>query len=259
MTWYLQQALIISAVVVLAYLIGNINFAIIISRIKGRDIRTFDSGNPGTMNMIRNFGKPIGAITLTCEALKGATPALIGWLVVGGIGFGDHYMRGIVLFVADTPRLGAYIAGLAVMIGHVFPVFYKFKGGKGIATAIGVGVIAQPVLAVLAFFTGFAFLAITQLGAITSFLIISTPLAVEAYLISLGVRNGALYAGYATPALVLLFVLFMFTVFTHRTNIIKLFDGTERKTRLVKTKAEREAKRAKKLAEQQSQEQNVNS
>jgi len=239
-----SQILIIVGVCIGAYLIGNINFAVIISKLFKKDIRKLDSGNPGTMNIIRNFGKIVGAICLTVEVLKGAIPALLGWLLIGGIGFGDHYVRGVVLFIADGPRLGAFIAGTFVMLGHVFPVFFKFKGGKGIATAIGIGLIAQPVLAVLAFFTGFAFLAVTKLGAITSFLIISVPIAVEGFLTSLSLDT--FYGhdlGYAIASLILLFLLFMFTVFTHRTNVVKLFLGTEKQTKLVKTKAEREAKR----------------
>jgi len=252
-----SEILIIIGVAVASYLIGNINFAVIISKILKKDIRTLDSGNPGSMNMIRNFGKVVGTITIILEVFKGAIPSLIGWLLVGGIGFAAagtvNYMRGFVLFIAGAPRLGAFIGGFFVMLGHVFPVFFKFKGGKGIATAIGVGVIAQPVITVAAFFFGFAFLAITQLGAITSFLIISIPIFLEGFLISLAIENfvdmGGNYFAYAVASLGLLFVLFMFTIFTHRSNIVKLFLGTEKKTRLVKTRAEREAKRMAKLNE----------
>jgi len=251
-----SQILIIIGVAVFAYLFGNINFAVIISKFLKKDIRKLDSGNPGSMNMIRNFGKPIGAITIALEALKGAIPSLLGWLLVGGIGFTAagtvNYMRFGILFIAGAPRLGAFIGGFFVMLGHVFPVFFKFKGGKGIAAAMGVGVIAQPVLTVVAFFVGFAFLAVTQLGAITSFLIISIPIAIEGFLISSSIQIfidlGGNHYAYAVASLAILFILFMFTIFTHRSNIVKLFLGTEKKTRLVKTKAEREAKRVQRLA-----------
>ena len=102
--------------IVVAYLLGSINFAIIISGSKYKqDIRDFGSKNAGMTNMMRTYGKKAAALTLLGDALKAIVACCIGYLLFG--------------------RLGAYSAGLFCMIGHVFPIFYKFKGGKGVVTA----------------------------------------------------------------------------------------------------------------------------
>ena len=102
-------------VVVLSYLLGSINFAYITARIKGIDISSEGSGNPGTSNVLRTLGKGSAAIVLFGDLLKGAIP--------------------IIYFYQDRYFL---IYGLAAVIGHIYPVFYKFKGGKGVATYLGV-------------------------------------------------------------------------------------------------------------------------
>ena len=121
-----------------AYLIGNISFAILLSKKKNQDITKMGSGNPGTMNMLRNFGFKTGILTLALDALKGAAPALAGYLL-----FGDH---------------GLYIAGLAVILGHIYPVFRKFKGGKGVACTLGVFLVANPILTLIFFVVAFIYL-----------------------------------------------------------------------------------------------------
>jgi len=254
----LIEAIIIVALIVGSYLLGNVNFAVLISKLKKSDVRDVGSGNPGTMNMIRNYGKFIGAVTLIADVAKGAIPSLIGWLVVGGIGFGESRLIGGI-FMDAPPRLGAYIAGFSVILGHVFPVFFKFKGGKGIATALGVGLIAQPLIAPLAFGFGALFIHLTKLGALGSFSIISMPLAVEAFMLSRGVSNALdvgqtlSYAYIALASIILIFCMFMFTLFTHRKNIVNLFSGTEHRTLIwgKEAKAAKEAKR-KLLEEQQN-------
>ena len=103
-------------IIAIAYLLGSINFAIIISGRKYKqDIREFGSKNAGMTNMMRTYGKKAAAFTLGGDALKAIVACCIGFLIFG--------------------RLGAYWAGLFCMIGHVFPIFYKFKGGKGVVTA----------------------------------------------------------------------------------------------------------------------------
>ena len=102
-------------VVIVSYLLGSINFAYITARIKGIDISSEGSGNPGTSNVLRTLGKGSAAIVLFGDLLKGAIP--------------------IIFFYQDQYFL---IYGLAAVVGHIYPVFYKFKGGKGVATGIGV-------------------------------------------------------------------------------------------------------------------------
>ena len=113
-------------IAIIAYLIGSINFSILISKKKaGYDIRQKGSGNAGTTNMLRNLGKKYAAITLICDVLKGVVAIGIA-IIVGNI-------------LGDTNKaLLVQIAGVAVVIGHTFPIFFGFKGGKGVATSLGI-------------------------------------------------------------------------------------------------------------------------
>lgn len=113
---------LVSAVIMAAaaYLIGSVNFSIILSKlIAGKDIRESGSGNAGATNMLRTYGKKMGALTLLLDVLKGVVTV---WLVKE---------------LSDSITL-AYFAGLFVILGHNFPVYFGFKGGKGVATSLGV-------------------------------------------------------------------------------------------------------------------------
>lgn len=211
-----MEALKIIGVIVVAYLLGNINSAIIISKCKGRDVRKLGSGNPGTMNMFRNFGKFWGIMTLVFDALKGVLACLFGWFLLGG-----EYALGI-------DRMGMYVAALSVIVGHVFPVFFKFKGGKGIASSIGVLLVIDPAVTAVAFVVGALFLIVAKMGAVTSFIIISAPIIYDAYKLSA--------AGGHLVEVLLLFALFTLTLFAHRSNVRKLFTGKESPVVLFKKK-----------------------
>ena len=102
-------------IIILSYLLGSVNFAYITARIKGIDISSSGSGNPGTSNVLRTLGKRSAAIVLFGDLLKGAIP--------------------IIFFSEDQYFL---LYGVAAVLGHIYPVFYKFKGGKGVATYLGV-------------------------------------------------------------------------------------------------------------------------
>jgi glycerol-3-phosphate acyltransferase PlsY len=116
LAFLMLSALGFLVVVLASYLLGSCNFAIIISgKLFKEDIRTYGSGNAGMTNMLRTYGKKAAALTLFADALKAVVSILIGRLIWGIV--------------------GAYVAGVACMIGHVFPVFYKFRGGKGVVVA----------------------------------------------------------------------------------------------------------------------------
>jgi len=102
-------------VIILSYILGSINFAYIMAKVKGIDISSSGSGNPGTSNALRTLGKGSAFIVLLGDLLKGALP--------------------IIFFYEDQYFL---IYGVAAVLGHIYPVFYKFKGGKGVATYLGV-------------------------------------------------------------------------------------------------------------------------
>ena len=110
----------------IAYVIGSINFSVIISKkVAGFDVREKGSGNAGSTNMLRSVGKKAAALTLVCDILKGVIS--IGIAVVLG-----NMLQDI------NKELLVQIAGIAVVLGHTFPVFFGFKGGKGVATSLGV-------------------------------------------------------------------------------------------------------------------------
>ena len=112
-------------IAIIAYLIGSVNFSVILSKkFAGFDVREKGSGNAGTTNMLRSVGKKAAAITLICDILKGVVA--IGIAILLG-------------YIPDMNKeLLLQIAGIAVILGHTFPVFFGFKGGKGVATSLGV-------------------------------------------------------------------------------------------------------------------------
>ena len=111
---------------IIAYLIGSINFSVILSKkMAGFDVREKGSGNAGSTNMLRSVGKKAAAITLICDILKGVVSIGIAILLGNVI---ENMNRELLL----------QIAGIAVVTGHTFPIFFGFKGGKGVATSLGV-------------------------------------------------------------------------------------------------------------------------
>ena len=143
MEWWKFLVLIVGS-----YLIGNIFFARIISRAKKYDISKSGSGNPGTMNMLRNLGLVVGLLTLVLDMLKGIIPALVGFYLFGGHTAGAN------------AYIGMFTGGLSSLVGNIFPVFYKFKGGKGAAIVYGICFAAQPILGLIIFVAGIIYLLI---------------------------------------------------------------------------------------------------
>ena len=197
-------------VVVLSYLLGSINFAYITARIKGIDISSEGSGNPGTSNVLRTLGKGSAAIVLFGDLLKGAIP--------------------IIYFYQDRYFL---IYGLAAVIGHIYPLFYKFKGGKGVATYLGVYITTVFVnphnsdlfnteifqilnIPALAFFY-FVIFKTTRVSAIAS---LTTVLITVSLLI---------YANNEISNVVILSVIFVLILLKHSENIKRLREGKENK------------------------------
>ncbi|MDD4815594.1 MAG: glycerol-3-phosphate acyltransferase [Clostridia bacterium] len=229
-------ALKLGLIVIFSYLIGNFSFARIISKKKNSDITKLGSGNPGTMNMLRNFGFKTGLITLILDAVKGAVPALVGYLAFGGSSGGA------------MAYIGLYSAGLAVVLGHNFPALYKFKGGKGVACMLGIFLVARPLETLIVIVVVFVYLCIFDYAAFGSFILITAITLFEAYRITT--------AGYPYElALILkflLFVLFFLCWFMHRQNIFRMLIGKENKVNLLKSikKLGKKARKEKKEAKQ---------
>ena len=209
-----------------SYLIGSINFAVIISKLKKRDIRSIGSGNPGTLNMSRNFGIGIGVLTLVLDIIKGIVPTLTAMLV-----YNSYFFEGTTLGVGLFAKV---TCGFFVVLGHVFPIFMKFKGGKGIATTIGVFAVCNIWIAIISGVIAVVFILFTEIGSMGSF-IATTPGAIATcysvcmdyiYNQPLGVDSGLL-AGLSNLFVVLIIVL---TWYAHRKNIERLIAGEEHPT-----------------------------
>lgn len=192
-----------------AYLFGNINVSIIISHFKNRDVRNEGSGNPGTMNMLRSFGIKLGILTLVLDAVKGAVPALLGWWLLGK---GEMFSFG-------TDKIGLFIGGISVVMGHIFPVFYKFKGGKGVAASIGVCFVAAPIVALIAFLVGVVFILTVKIGSLTSFIMTGIPLI---YCSVTAFSSGRIIEGVLAAAVYVIIML------AHHSNFVRIFKGEEK-------------------------------
>lgn len=188
---------------VLAYLIGSLSFAVIVSRVMGLDDpRSYGSGNPGATNVLRSGNKKAAALTLLFDALKGLVPVLLVGLFGEPFGLGDE---------------AAAWVGLAAFLGHLWPVFFRFKGGKGVATALGVllglhvwlGLAAALTWLIIAYFFRYSSLAALVSAVFAPF-------------------YQALIWG-ASPATLALVIMAALLLWRHAANIDKLIRGTESK------------------------------
>jgi acyl phosphate:glycerol-3-phosphate acyltransferase len=186
-----------------AYLIGSLSFAILISRAFGlRDPRTYGSGNPGATNVLRSGNKGAAVLTLLLDALKGCVPVLLVQ------GFGDRFGLGAGTLAA---------VALAAFLGHLWPVFFRFQGGKGVATAAGAIFGLNPLLGLATLATWIiiaAFFRYSSLAAIVS--------AAFAPFYQLLIWGGG-------PTAFAISVMGLLLVWRHSANIQKLFKGTESK------------------------------
>ena len=191
-----------------AYLIGSLSFAVIVSRAMGlSDPRTYGSGNPGATNVLRSGSKPAAIVTLLLDAAKGWLPVmLVKW-------FGPAW---------DLSEGTQALAGLAAFLGHLYPVFFAFKGGKGVATAVGVLLAFQPLLALATLLTFAIIVFFTRYVSLAS--MVAAVFAPAYYLIGDGVAWTA--SGAKTLALIAMGLLL---IWRHRENIQRLLAGTESK------------------------------
>ena len=201
---------------VAAYAIGSINFAIIISNIWiKRDIRKFGSGNAGATNVVRSVGVVPGILTFLMDFLKGVAAAYIGYLAYG-------YLANFVSFPIINALSVAYLCGTVCQLGHIFPLFFDFKGGKGIATTGGILLILDwriLVVCLLAFGIPFAFSGIISLGSC----ITAVAMPVAAIIFSIGAPLPDFIF-----RMVLAFVMAAAALIRHKENINRLVKGQEK-------------------------------
>ena len=200
-------------IAIIAYLIGSINFSVILSKkMAGFDVRQKGSGNAGTTNMLRSVGKKAAAITLICDILKGVVS--IGILV----GY---------LFNAQNKSILVQIAAIAVVIGHTFPIFFGFKGGKGVATSLGVLIMTNWQIGLICLAIAIIIMAITKMVSLGSCMAaIAFPLltyfAANIFENAYIVKEGSSYFVYSI-------ILAVIVLFNHRSNIKRIITGKENK------------------------------
>lgn len=197
-------------VALLAYLIGSLSFAVIVSRFMGlNDPRTYGSKNPGATNVLRSGSKKAAVVTLLLDGVKGWLPV---WFVA-------HW--GSAWNLADSALAWA---GMAAFLGHVFPVFFRFQGGKGVATAAGVLIGFEPIL-------GLATIGVWLLVALV--LRYSSLSAIAAALFAPGfyvMASGETWAWYGSPSVALVVaIMSLILLWRHRGNISRLMAGQEGK------------------------------
>ena len=191
------------AAIVAAYLVGSLSFAVIVSRMMGlADPRSYGSKNPGATNVLRSGNRAAAVLTLAFDALKGYVPVLVALLLAPRFGFGEMTIA---------------LVGLAAFLGHLWPVFFRFQGGKGVATAAGVLLALNPWLGlatlltwvIVAVFFRYSSLASLVSAAFAPFyqLLIWGP---SAYVLTMAVMS-------------------LLLVWRHSANIKKLLAGTESK------------------------------
>lgn len=202
-------------IAIIAYLIGSINFSVILSKkMAGFDVRQKGSGNAGTTNMLRSVGKKAAAITLICDILKGVVSIGIAILV----GY---------LFNAQNKSILVQIAAIAVVIGHTFPIFFGFKGGKGVATSLGVLIMTNWQIGLICLAIAIIIMAITKMVSLGSCMAaIAFPLltyfAANIFENTYIVKEGSSYFVYSI-------ILAVIVLFNHRSNIKRIITGKENK------------------------------
>ena len=202
-------------IAIIAYLIGSVNFSILISKkVAGFDVREKGSGNAGTTNMLRSVGKGAAAVTLILDILKGIIAI---WIAIG---YGN-----IVSKLADIQidnRICVQLAGIFVIIGHTFPIYFGFKGGKGVATALGILITTNYQIGLICLVFALILIAITKMVSAGS---LTAAVLLPVLALFLEKTNYIVPGNYFIYTIVIALIV----IFNHRENIKRLLNGTENK------------------------------
>lgn len=187
-------------IIIISYLLGNLSFAYILGKIVMKeDVRKFGSGNSGATNALRVFGPKLAIIVFIGDLLKGIIAVYIGKTI--------------------NQELGAYIAGVFVIVGHNWPVMLKFKGGKGVTTSIGVMLMVNPIVSIICFGIGFPIAFLTRTVSLGS--LIGMTLAVFVVGFFIKPFNKELF--------IFTIIIVIMAIYKHRGNIARLIKGEENK------------------------------
>ena len=224
-------------IALIAYAIGSVNFSVIISKkMAGFDVREKGSGNAGSTNVLRTVGKKAAAITLVCDILKGVVAILVA-LVIG-------------LFAKESSKaILVEVAALAVVLGHTFPIFFEFRGGKGVATSLGIILLINWKIGLICLVFALTLMALTRmvsLGSISASVLFAvlTMFITDSYVA--GIEHDFSFVVFGV-------LLAAFVIFNHRSNLKRILNGTENKLGSKKKDSQEEPKKEEKVEEKKEE------
>lgn len=200
---------------IIAYAIGSVNFSVIFSKkFAGFDVREKGSGCAGSTNMLRSVGKGAAALTLICDILKGVIAISIA-IIIGNIAKDSN------------KELLVQIAGIAVVVGHTFPIFFGFKGGKGVATSLGILLMSNWQIGLICLVFALVLMLLTRMVSLGSCAVavlfpVLTLFINDNYTVLTEGKSGNTYFIYSV-------ILAIIVLFNHRTNIKRMINGEENK------------------------------
>lgn len=199
-------------IAIIAYAIGSINFSVLISKkMAGFDVREKGSGNAGTTNMLRSVGKKAAVITLLCDILKGV------------VSIGIALIAGNIVKNVDKAVL-VQIAGILVVVGHTFPIFFEFKGGKGVATSLGVIMMINWKIGLICLVFALVIMAFSRMVSMGS-----VGAAILFPVLTLFINTNFIVQASGMKYFIFSVILAAIVIFNHRANIKRIANGTENK------------------------------
>lgn len=218
---------LLATIILLSYLVGSIPTSIIVTRlVKGVDIRNYGSGNAGGTNVMRVLGWKHGVLVILLDALKG----VLAVVLVARLHYGNLPFQNATLF--DDFTLVQIIAGIAAVVGHIWTVFAGFRGGKGIATALGMLLM---IITIDMFVAIGVFIIVVSVSRYVSLGSIMAAIAVPVTMI---IRENVFHVDIPSYHTLLPFVIAVasLVIFTHRKNVVRLINGSESKLNFSKKK-----------------------
>ena len=200
---------------IIAYLIGSVNFSVLISKkVAGFDLREKGSGNAGTTNMLRTVGKGAAVVTLILDILKGVVA------IWAAIGYGS-----LVAWLAKLDidkSILVQVAGIFVIIGHTYPIYFGFKGGKGVATSLGILLTTNYQIGLICLVFAIILMVLTQMVSVGS---IAAAILYPVLILFLPAENFIIPGEYLLYGIIIAVIV----IFNHRSNVKRLLNGTENK------------------------------
>ncbi len=223
----LEMTLQIVVTALCSYLIGSLPFGYIIGRMNGIDIRQYGSGNIGATNVTRVIGKGWGRLCFICDFLKSALPVLVVSYLSPKVVLPDlvetfpEWLKHYSMILRDDAGILPVIAAFSAVCGHIWPVYLKFKGGKGISTAAGAILALNPLSLICA---AVVWLVVFEISRYVSLASILAAVSLPVFCVVFRVMH---LTTASVPEIILFFLLAVLTVIKHQTNIKRLLDGTE--------------------------------